>query len=111
MGLAAIFMGALIALALLVAVAYGMYIGLARAGLWLWRLLLGEVAEADAEVSAASVPCWEEKQCSTSLREVCPAYIRSDDDLPCWLTNLRAEGKLRVECLTCHRFSVAELVA
>lgn len=113
MALAALFVGGLIALAIVVAIVYGIFLGLVRFGRFMWRLLVGpEARPAPAEEvgPAARLPCWEEKHCPIAVRETCPAYLQTDG-LPCWLANLRAEGRLRVDCVTCNRFNLAELLA
>lgn len=113
MGLAALFVGVLIAVAIAVAIVYGTFVGLVRAGQAIWKFLVPEEAEdlAASEEETSAVPCWEEKDCPPSVRDACPAYIRRTEGLPCWLTNMRAEGRLKVSCLTCARFNVADLVA
>ncbi len=112
MGLAALFVGGLIALAIVVAIVYGVFVGLVRLGSFLWRVLVGpeEQLAAVSEGEVGSGRCWEERDCPEVARESCPAYLQKDG-LPCWLANLRAEGRLRVDCLTCRRFNLAELLA
>lgn len=113
MGIAALFVGILVALAIVSAIVYGTVVGLAHGWRFLWRNLVqeqGSPIEWDSG-QARVVPCWEEKECPPSVRQACPAYLRRQEDLPCWLANLQSEGKLRVSCLTCERFSIKELVA
>lgn len=113
MGIAAIVVGGLIALVIAVAIIYGTVVGLSRAGRFVWRLLVPESAEASGSATpgaASEVPCWTDKECPTAMKESCPAYLQKEG-LPCWLANLRAEGRLRTECLTCKRFNIADLVA
>lgn len=113
MGFAALVVGGLIALAIAVAIVYGIFVGLARFARFLWHLLVGP--EAQAEVAGghgeeiAGQPCWEEKDCPQTVRETCPSYLQKDG-LPCWLANMKAEGRLRVDCLTCRRFNLADLL-
>lgn len=111
MGLAAIVAAGLIALAIVVAILYATFTGLVRAGRFLWRLLVPEESEGAKTTaeSAAGLPCWQEKNCPASVRESCPAYLQKEG-LRCWLAILRAEGRLRVDCLTCNRFNVADLI-
>ena len=113
MGLAALVVGVLIALTIAVTVAYGTLVGMARAGRFLWRFLVPEegLGTTDMEPAYADLRCWTEKQCPPSVREACPAYVQRVEELPCWLTNLRAEGSLRPACFTCHQFSIRDLVA
>ena len=111
MGLAALMVGLLIAGVLVVSIAYGVILGLMRLGEFLWRLLVEEPEMAPTSGALATAPCWEAKGCPPAVREACPAYQQRQEDLPCWLTNMRTEGRLRVSCLTCSRFSVADLVA
>ncbi len=113
MGIAAVVVGGLIALAIAVAIIYGIFVGLARAGRFMWRLLVPEAAQVSDSTTAEpadEAPCWEDKECPSALKESCPAYLQKDG-IPCWLANLRTEGRLRTPCLTCRRFSVARLVA
>ena len=114
MGLAAIFVGGLIALAIVVAIIYGAFVGLMRFGRFLWWLLVGPEAQVGAIGSAGEealrLPCWQEKNCPAQVRETCPAYLQKGN-LPCWLATLRDEGRLRVDCLACKRFSVADMMA
>ena len=113
MGLAALIVGAVIALAIAVCIVYGACVGLARFARLLWRLLVVPEGGRTAGVAVASASpiCWEEKQCPPPVREACPAYVQRAEAFPCWLTNLRAEGGLRPACFSCTRFSIRELVA
>ena len=114
MGLAALFVGLLIAVAIVVTIVYGSIVGLVRAGRLLWRFLMpeeGSEEDAESEGDTVGLPCWEEKDCPPSVRDVCSAYLRRSENLPCWLANLQAEGRLRVSCLTCQRFDASALVA
>ncbi len=114
MGLAALFVGILIAVAIVVTIVYGSILGLVRAGRFLWRFLMPEETSEEAAESGESsgeLPCWEEKACPPSVRDVCSAYLRRSENLPCWLANLQADGRLRVSCLTCQRFDASMLVA
>ena len=114
MGLAALFAGVLIVLALAVAILYGTYLGLVRGGQWVWRFLLGQSLDQQVPYSdrdPLSIACWGDKDCPSSLRDACAAFIQAAEGLPCWVANLRAEGKLRPACLPCHRFKVTHLVA
>ena len=113
MGLAALFVGGMIALAIAVAIVYGIFVGLVRFGRFLWRLVVGPEAQLDAvatEGGSRGPPCWEDKDCPETARQSFPAFL-GRDGLPCWLANLRVEGHLRVDCLTCRRFNLAELLA
>ncbi len=113
MGLAALVVVAVIALAIAVSIVYGTFVGLARLGQFLWRLLVAPEGGRNAEVATAraSPICWEEKQCPPPVREACPAYVQRAETLSCWLTNLRAEGGLRPACFSCSLFSIRDLVA
>lgn len=114
MGFAALVVGGLIALAIATAIVYGIFVGLARFARFLWHLLVGPEAQAEGaagrEEGVPTPPCWEEKDCPPAARGTCPAYLQKDG-LPCWLANMKAEGRLRVDCLTCRRFSLADLLA
>ncbi len=114
MGLAALFAGILIALAIAVIIVYGSVLGLIRAGRFLWRFLIPEERDLeDTEMSEAPTesPCWEENNCPPSARDKCSAYVRRNDGLPCWLANLQADGRMRASCLTCKRFDLKVLAA
>lgn len=113
MGLAALAVGAMIALAIAVFIVYGTFVGLTRFGRLLWRLLLApEAGQNPAMARARANPtCWDEKQCPPPVREACPAYVQRAEAFPCWLTNLRASGSLRPACFSCNLFSVRDLVA
>ncbi len=113
MGIAALFVGILVAVVIVSAIVYGTVIGLAHGWRFLWRNLMEDQGSRIemAEGQAKELPCWEEKECPPSVRQACPAYLRRKEGLPCWLANLQSEGKLRVSCLTCERFSIKELVA
>ena len=113
MGLAALVVGAVIALAIAVSIAYGTFVGLVGLGRFLWRFLVSPDAGQTEGVAAqgANPICWEEKECPPPVREACPAYSRRSEGLPCWLANLRAEGALRPVCLSCGLFSMRDLVA
>ncbi len=108
MGLAALFVVVVIALATVAAIAYGTMVGLARAGRFLWRFLVEPEGPA-VQAEAAGVPCWVQKECPPPVRESCSAY-HDKEGLPCWLVNMRAEGRLRASCLTCSRFDVGALI-
>ncbi len=113
MGIAALAVAGLMGLVVAIAVVYGTCLGLYRGGRFLWRLLVpeesGEATSGMAEDSSVS-QCWQDKDCPAALRDTCPAY-KQKEHLPCWLAILRGEGRLRVNCLTCQRFDVADLVA
>ena len=114
MGLAALFTGVLILLAVIATVLYGTYVGIVRGGALVWRFLLGETEGREVIYSSngtPSTPCWEDENCPPAAREACPAYAHWDEELPCWLATLRNEGRLRLGCLTCNRLKVADVVA
>ncbi len=113
MGLAALAVGAMIAVAIAMCIVYGTFVGLARFGRFLWRLLVVPEGgrNAGVEGARASPICWNEKQCPPPVREACPAYVQRAEALPCWLTNLRAEGRPRPACFSCNLFSIRDLVA
>ena len=109
MGVAALVVGIFIVATLGVAILYGTIVGMGRFGRLLWRVLVA-VPNSEVQEAVAGVSCWEDNECPPSVRDACPAFMQRDERLPCWLTNLRAEGHLRVACLTCDRFKVADLV-
>ena len=107
MGLAALAVVFLLVAVLGVAIVYGFFIGIVRGSAVLWRFLVG----GSEEKVLSSPPCWETNRCPETVREKCPAHLQWAEKLPCWLTNLTNEGRLRVNCLTCPRFSVTDLAA
>ena len=114
MGLAALFVGVVAAVTIVITIVYGATVGLVSLGRSLWRFLaVGPTGDGVGAVAKASatLPCFQEKDCPPSVREECPVYLQWDEDLPCWLTALRAENRLRPSCLTCSRFKVTDLVA
>lgn len=112
MGLAAMAFVALVALVVFVFIFYGIVLGLVRLARFpgkVYRWTRTAALPTRAEQSAGEdVSCWEEKNCSTPVRQSCPAYKSPLD--PCWLTNLRESGKIKSECVGCGRFSVTEYV-
>ena len=114
MGPAVLFLGVGILLVLLAAILYGTYLGVVRGGTLVWRFLLDQSEERDGlcpDNGGMSKPCWEAKNCPPATLKACPIFARRDEETPCWVTSLRNNGRLRLGCQSCNRFSLADVVA
>ena len=50
-------------------------------------------------------PCWEYKACPQDVRAKCPAFLNRQ--VPCWLAQRAATGRLPHTCCNCSIFATA----
>ena len=60
------------------------------------------VSVAKPGMKASSKHCWDERGCSESQMQACPAS--SHPDQPCWQARFNAEGHIPEECVSCDIF-------
>lgn len=60
------------------------------------------LSSAKSGLSASAKHCWDEKGCSESQMQACPASAHPDQ--ACWQARFNAEGHIPEECVSCDIF-------